>query len=232
MTEVNSLIDADVAALVEEAEAAAAEAEALADAARARAQAIRLQQQGGATEPAEAEEPEAESSSAAGARRWRRPGRRTVLFGIALLCVAVQLGLAVVMMRHHREAMHEQQLAGEFAAAARQVVVTLMSIDAANAKDDAQRIIDSSTGPFRDEFQNAAEAFVKTAQQAKVSTTTTVQDAAVDSMTDDTAVVLVAARSTVTNAAGAKEEPRTWRLSVHLVRDDGQLKMSTMEFIP
>jgi Mce-associated membrane protein len=128
--------------------------------------------------------------------------------------------------------MHEQQLAGEFTAAARQVVVTLMSIDAAKAKDDAQRIIDSSTGAFRDEFQNAAEAFVKTAQQAKVSTTTTVQDAAVDSMTDDTAVVLVAAKSTVTNAAGVKEEPRTWRLSVHLVRDDGQLKMSTMEFIP
>lgn len=229
MPEVNSLIDADVAALVEEAEAAAAEAEALADAARARAQAIRLQQQGGATEP---EQPEAESSSVAGARRWRRARRRTVLFGIALLWVAVQLGLAVVMIRHHREAMHEQQLAGEFAAAARQVVVTLMSIDAANAKDDAQRIIDSSTGAFRDEFQNAAEAFVKTAQQAKVSTTTTVQDAAVDSMTDDTAVVLVAARSTVTNAAGINEEPRTWRLSVHLVREDGQLKMSTMEFIP
>lgn len=232
MPKVNSLIDADVADLVEEAEAAAAEAQALADTARARAQAIRLKQQAGATEPAEPEEPEAELPSADRGRRWRRPRRRTVLFGIAILCVAVQLGLGVLMVRHHREVMHEQQLAGEFTVAARQVVVTLMSIDAANAKDDAQRIIDSSTGQFRDEFQNAAEAFVKTAQQAKVSTTTTVQEAVVDSMTDDTAVVLVAARSTVTNAAGAQEEPRTWRLSVHLVREDGQLKMSTMEFIP
>jgi Mce-associated membrane protein len=51
-------------------------------------------------------------------------------------------------------------------------------------------------------------------------------------MTNDTAVVLVSATSRVTNAAGAKQEPRTWRLSVNLQRDGGQIKMAKVEFVP
>ena len=51
-------------------------------------------------------------------------------------------------------------------------------------------------------------------------------------MTDDSAVVLVAATSEVTNAAGAKEESRAWRLSVTVTRVDGELKMSKVEFVP
>src|SRR5208283_3379929 len=165
------------------------------------------------------------------AGRFRRPRRTTVVVSIAVLCTSALLAASTVMVRHHEDLMRKQQRAAEFTAAARQVVVTLMSINAASAKDDVQRIIDSSTGQFRDEFQRAAEDFTKVAQSAKVSTKTSVQAATVESMTDDTAVVLVAASSTLTNAAGASEQPRSWRLSVKLARDGGQIKMSSMEFI-
>jgi len=49
---------------------------------------------------------------------------------------------------------------------------------------------------------------------------------------DDSAVVLVSATSRVTNAAGAKQEPRSWRLSVNLQREGDQIKMSKVEFVP
>ena len=58
------------------------------------------------------------------------------------------------------------------------------------------------------------------------------QATAVESMTDDSAVVLVAATSNVTNAAGAKQDPRPWRLSVSVARDGDQIKISKVEFIP
>jgi Mce-associated membrane protein len=48
----------------------------------------------------------------------------------------------------------------------------------------------------------------------------------------DFALVLVAATSHITNAAGAKEEPRNWRLKVTVKDDGGQYKMSNVEFIP
>ena len=51
-------------------------------------------------------------------------------------------------------------------------------------------------------------------------------------MTDTSAVALVAASSRVTNSSGANQEPRTWRLSVNLERDGGQIKMSKVEFVP
>jgi Mce-associated membrane protein len=81
-------------------------------------------------------------------------------------------------------------------------------------------------------FKNQADDFIKVAQDSKVITEVTVNSAAVESMTNDTAVVLVSAASRVTNAAGAKQEPRSWRLSVNLQRDGGQIKMSKVEFVP
>ena len=65
-----------------------------------------------------------------------------------------------------------------------------------------------------------------------VATEGKVDSAAVQSMTDDSAVVLVAASSKVTNSAGAKQEPRAWRLSVTVERVDGRLKMSKVEIVP
>jgi Mce-associated membrane protein len=60
-----------------------------------------------------------------------------------------------------------------------------------------------------------------------------VKASAVESIAnDDSGVVLVAAESKVTNAAGAQQDPRAWRLSVSLQRDGGQLKMSKVEFVP
>jgi len=133
---------------------------------------------------------------------------------------------------HHRQALHHQQRAAEFAAAARQGVVALFSIDHNKAKEDVQRILDNSTGQFRDDFRHEAHDFTRVAQESKVVTEGTVQATAVESMTDDSAVVLVAATSNVTNAAGAKQDPRPWRLSVSVARDGDQIKISKVEFIP
>ncbi len=136
------------------------------------------------------------------------------------------------MVKNHRDQAAEQQRSAEYAAAARQSAVTLMSLDFNKAKEDVQRIIDNSTGQFRDDFKNQADDFIKVAQDSKVITEVTVNATGVEQMTNDTAVVLVSATSRVTNAAGAKQEPRSWRLSVNLQRDGGQIKMSKVEFVP
>ena len=60
----------------------------------------------------------------------------------------------------------------------------------------------------------------------------TVTAAAVQSMTDDSAEVLVAATSRVSNTTGANQQPRSWRLSVSLQREGEQIKMSKVEFVP
>ncbi len=130
--------------------------------------------------------------------------------------------------------MQQRQRAAEFVAAARQGVVTLTSLDFNHAKQGVQRILENSTGSFKDDFLKMADDFTKVVEQSKVVSQGSVQAAAVelDSMTKDSAVVLVASTSEVTNAAGAKQDPRSYRLIVTVARDGGQLKISKVEFVP
>ncbi|WP_293329567.1 hypothetical protein [Mycobacterium sp.] len=142
------------------------------------------------------------------------------------------LGASGYMIALDRRISQQRQRSAEFAAAARQGVVSLMSLDFTHAKDDVQRIIDNSTGDFKKNFQATADDFAKGAQDAKAVSNATVNATAVESMSDNSAVVLVAVKTTVTNISGANNEPRSWRLSVTVARDGGQLKIAKVDFVP
>jgi len=168
-------------------------------------------------------------------RRWRRrPRWSTVAAGLAILVIVASLAGSVYMFLQHREATQRQRRAAEFAAAARQGVVTLTSMDFNNAKQGVQRILDDSTGSFKDDFLKMADDFTKVVEQSKVVSQGSVSAAAVDldTMTNNSATVLVASTSEVTNAAGAKQDPRSYRLIVTVARDGDQIKISKVEFVP
>ncbi|NKY44974.1 hypothetical protein [Nocardia cerradoensis] len=196
-----------------------------------------------ATEADAESEADAETGTDAkteGSRRRKRPRlgavrhirRRTAGVAVAAIVVCAGLGSSGYMMWRHHDVTANQHREAEFVAAARQGVTTLTSLDFNHAADDVKRVLDDSTGSFRNDFQSRADDFAKVIQQSKVATQGRVNAAAVQSMTDDSAVVLVAATSEVTNSAGAKQEPRAWRLSVTVERVDGRLKMSKVEFVP
>lgn len=164
--------------------------------------------------------------------RRRRPRWTRVASALAALSTVALLAAGGFMVQHGREVAAQERHRAEFTTAARQVVVTLMSIDFNNPQASVEQILDNAVDPFRQEFQGASEDFIKVSQDAKVITKATVNAAAVESMTADSAVVLVSASSTVTNAAGAEESPRNWRLTVDLQRDGDRIKMSKVEFVP
>jgi Mce-associated membrane protein len=149
---------------------------------------------------------------------------------IVLICAFVGASGYMVWQRHETD--ERKQREANFIAGARQGVVNLTSMDFNKAKEDVQRVIDSSTGQFRDDFQARAKDFTTVVEQSKVVTQGTVNAAAVQTINGDYALVLVAATSHITNAAGAKDEPRNWRLKVTVKNDGGQYKMSNVEFIP
>ena len=167
-------------------------------------------------------------------RLRRRPKWSTIAAAVAILIIAAALAGSGYMIKEHNDAVHKRQRVAEFTAAARQGIITLTSLDFNNAKQGVQRILDNSTGSFKDDFVKMADDFTKVVEQSKVVSQGTVQSAAVDldTMTDNSAVVLVASTSEVTNAAGAKQEPRSYRLIVTVARDGDQLKISKVEFVP
>ena len=169
-------------------------------------------------------------------KRYVRPHQGTSLVTQTLTLKAGVTALLVAtgaMIWQHRQVGQERQRTAEYAAAARQGVINLMSIDYATADDSVQRVLDGSTGRFRDNFAETADDFVQALQDEKIVTKATVNDAAVKSMTDDSAVVLVSAtsRREGKQAPQDQQQPRLWRITVNLVRDGGQIKMSSVEFV-
>jgi Mce-associated membrane protein len=154
-----------------------------------------------------------------------------VLAAAAILAICGLLGASGWMLWHHHTVLAERQRSAAYVAAARQGVVNLTSLDFNKAKEDVQRVLDSATGEFRDDFQRRADDFASVVKDSKAVTQGSVTASAVESMNKDSAVVLVLATERVTNSAGAKDDPRAFRFRVSVVRDGDQLKISKVEFV-
>ena len=222
----------DPESLALQAEAEAEAAQARAEAARARAEELRQRLQDaedvGAVEVVEdVEVLEAEQPTA------RQSPRRLIGAVVAALTTAALLAATGYMLFTHQEKNRQRQQIAEYAAAARQGVINLMSIDYTTADESVKRVIDGSTGRFRANFEETADDFVKALKDEKIVTKATVNEAAVESLTGDSAVVLISATSRREGQQAPKDqqEPRLWRIVLTLQRDGGQIKMSGVEFV-
>ncbi|QHE66908.1 hypothetical protein GFS60_00380 [Rhodococcus sp. WAY2] len=161
-------------------------------------------------------------------RRTDRVIAATVGFAIV---AAVFAGLAVTSLRDHRAIERQRIEDVEILDAARSGVLAMISIRDTSAPDDVKKVLDQSTGAFQKDFEARSASFVSVVQEAKVVTTGDVLAQGIESREDGTATVLVYATSSVTNAAGAENETRTWRLRVTLTDDSSRYKMSNVEFV-
>jgi len=246
--------EADAQALLAEVEAEAAAAEALAAAAQARARAARLRREAlGLPDPAEVyggdeaydedydkdydeaaaeeydEEYDEPVTEQVGWRRWL-PAIAAVATVIAICAFA---GVSAYMVVQHRDATRHQQREAAFVGAAKQGVLNMISLDFNKAKEDIQRVIDGSTGQFKDDFQQRANDFISVVTQSRAVTEGTVNRAALESINGNSAVVLVSATSQVTNSPPGKDvPPLVWRLRVTVANVAGQYKMSKVEYVP
>lgn len=167
-----------------------------------------------------------------GRPRWlRRPGRKATVVGVGIVVFSASLGATGYMVWQHHIAVHNRQLAAEFSAAARQGITAFMSIDPDHAKEDVQRTIDASTGDQKDQLSVLSILMVKKAEETKVGTRVTIEAVAVESLSDNSGVVLVAAKTDPIGPDNAKPPPALFRLSVNMNRDGGRLKMSKVDFL-
>jgi Mce-associated membrane protein len=228
-------------AIAEADEVAAAEARAQA----ARARAVRLRELADAASSGPVDWPDADDAERDGKvtlseveaetlpRRWRRrPSRKALAFAAAAVVICTSLSASGYIVWHHRIVGQQRERSAEFATTARDAVTAMMSIDPSKAREDMQRFSDTTTGIFKASVLMSAENFVKAIEQSKVRIKGTVQDVAVESMTKDSALVLVVAKSEIIKPDQAKPETRSWRMVVHVERDGSQLKVSKFEFVP
>src|SRR5947207_1381105 len=80
---------------------------------------------------------------------WLRlPSIKSLALAGAVALICASLAVTVLMYLQHRHVQQNQQRAAEFAAAARQSVVTMLTIDPVNVRKNMDDVIANSTGKF------------------------------------------------------------------------------------
>ena len=162
-------------------------------------------------------------------RRMSHVRLATILGLVAVVALAGLCGWLGYRAYESRKAADERNL---FLQVGRQGALNLTTIDFAHADADVQRILDSATGSFYDDFQSRAQPFVEVVKQAKSKSVGTVSEAGIKSMSDDGADVLVAVTVKTSNAGAAEQEPRAWRMNITVQKVGDEAKVANVRFVP
>jgi Mce-associated membrane protein len=189
-------------------------------------------------EAAEADEiQEDESQSADQPARRRKWIARRLLSDVRVALVAGAVVVATLAglagwRGYHAYEKHEAQVKRDlFVQIARQGAVNLTTIDYGQIEGDVQRILDSSTGRFRDDFAKRSQPFIEMVKAAQSKSEGTVTDAGLESERGDSAQVLVAVAVKSRTAAG-QEAPREWRMRIEVQSVGDDAKVSNVVFVP
>ncbi|MBB2773550.1 MULTISPECIES: hypothetical protein [Mycolicibacterium] len=180
-------------------------------------------------ETAEAPETSAADEADETGEAGRSPVRKALLAGLALVVV-----LAAVTGWFGYQAYRSDQDTKErnlFLEVGRQAAQNLTTIDWERADADVQRVLDVATGTFYDDFQKRAEPFLQVVKEAKSKSVGTLGEAGLESVSGDTAEVLVAVTVKSSNAGAPEQPPRAWRMRLTVQRVDDGAKVSQVEFV-
>lgn len=171
-----------------------------------------------------------------GARRSKLRRARRLWLGVDILLALVLLAIVVAggyfgysayrgheMREGHREA----------EAAARQLVVDFLTVSASSVTQDTERVLDGSTGEFRDVYRSGLAEVRTAVVENKVSSTGKVLRSAVSGGDSDSVVVLVAADVRIRNVGSPKGRKAHYRVEVDMVYDGNRDRWlaSDLEFV-
>jgi Mce-associated membrane protein len=131
------------------------------------------------------------------------------------------------------ESRKAEDLQNLFLQVGRQGALNLTTISHEHAEEDVQRVLDSSTGTFYDDFQARSQPFVQVVKQAQSKSEGKIAEAGIESSNDNEARVLVAITVNTTNAGAPEQQPRSWRMRITVQKTgEDEAKISNVELVP
>ncbi|WAJ43496.1 Mce protein [Mycobacterium sp. Aquia_216] len=114
----------------------------------------------------------------------------------------------------------------------RQCALNLTTIDWQHADGDVQRVLDSATGQFYDQFSKRKQPFIDVLKKAQSKSVGTITEAGLESESGDKAQVLVAVSIKTTNLGVEDQAPRQWRMRITVEKSGSETKISNVAFVP
>ena len=157
---------------------------------------------------------------------------RWVAGGLAVVLVALLVAIGLVVTRQDdgdaRLTAAQQDVAG----AARREALAFLTVDHRDMDPLIDAVLDGATGGFAEQYASQRETLTSEAVRTEATSTPEVVALGVGDQDEESATVLVAANSTVTNAGtGADGQVRYYRLRLRLVREDDRWLTSDLQFV-
>lgn len=173
---------------------------------------------------------EVEDYEAATAKNPMSPVRLAMVFGVVMVvALTASAGWLGFQWYQAHEGQQQREL---FVRVGRQGALNLTTIDWQHADTDIQRILDSATGTFYDDFSKRSKPFVEVVKKAQSKSVGTVTEAGIESQSGDEAQVLVAVSVKTSNLGAAEQEPRYWRMRISVQKVGDEVKVSNVAFVP
>ncbi|MGW6119996.1 hypothetical protein ACWFRF_13205 [Nocardia sp. NPDC055165] len=159
-----------------------------------------------------------------------RLGQIIGLAAAAVLVLALVVGATFTALAA-RSGNQDEDLRAQYTQTARQAVINLTTIRADSAKEDIDRILAVASGEFKNEFDGRVDPFMDVVKQAKVVSTGEVVESGIESVDENSAKVLVAAKQMVSNTGSAEPQSRQYRFRITVSKGDSGMTVSKVEFV-
>jgi Mce-associated membrane protein len=170
------------------------------------------------------------SQDAAPAERSASHVRLATMVGLAVvLALAATVGWVGFRAYQSHQAQEQRQL---FLQVGRQCALNLTTIDWQHADADVQRVLDSATGQFYDQFSKRKQPFIEVLKKAQSKSVGTITEAGLEADSGDKAQVLVAASIKTSNLGADDQPPREWRMRISVEKSGDEVKISNVAFVP
>lgn len=175
--------------------------------------------------PPPSDKPDADSKS----RGPTSPLRLAAVVG--LVSVVAMGAIAGWFGFHAYQAQQSKAERNVFLDVAKQGALNLTTIGHDDAEADVQRILDSATGEFLNEFGQNAKPFVDVVKKTESSSQGTVSEAGLESITGDEAQAIVVVSVKTTTLAAPEQPLRSWRMRLSVQRSGDDFKISKVGFV-
>jgi Mce-associated membrane protein len=162
-------------------------------------------------------------------RRAMSPVRLATVVGVVAVVASTSVAGWLGYREHQaRQAQQQNEL---LIRVGRQGALNLTTIDYQHADADIQRILDSATGAFYDDFAKRSKPFVEVVKKAQSKSVGTVTEAGLESQSGDEAQVMVAVSVVTTNVGEPEAEPRHWRMRLSVKKVGDGAKVTNVAFV-
>lgn len=173
---------------------------------------------------------EASKGDAAPAKRSMSHVRLAAIVGTAIV-VALAASVGWLGYRSYQSHQAEAQRQ-QFLQIGRQCALNLTTLDWQHAEGDVQRVLDSATGQFYDQFSRRKQPFIEVLKKAQSKSVGTITEAGVESESNEKAQVLVAVSIKTSNLGVDDQAPRQWRMRITVEKSGSETKIANVAFVP